>query len=100
MTTTQCPQCGAALTYQPPARAVPTSARRLLLLLFITCLVGAYEVFNAAISPYAIIGAVALGLVIYAVPAWRAHRGGAPAYLACESCKNYRVEAPGQGSAG
>ncbi len=94
MTPTQCPQCGAALTYQPPARSVSTSARRLLLLLPIACLVAAYEFFDAAVSPYAIIAAVAVGLVIYAVPAWRAHRGAGPGYLSCESCKGYRVEAP------
>lgn len=93
MSTSQCPQCGAPLTLQPPAPPVSTSARRLLLLLSVACLVGAYELFDVAISPYAVVAAVAVGLVIYAVPAWRAHRGHGRAYLSCEHCKRYRVEA-------
>lgn len=85
MTTPQCPQCGSPLTAPPQGGAVSTSAARLFLLLVVALLVGAYEFFDAAVSPYAVIAAVAVGLVIYAVPAWRAHRN--PGAGACENCR-------------
>lgn len=86
MSTPNCPKCGAPLEPVPAARSVATSPARLLVLLAVACVFVALQVFAPAASPYAVIAVVAVGLLVYAIPAWRAHRKAALGDLSCRNC--------------
>ena len=82
------------MTYVPPVREVSSLVARLLMFLAVVLVVGEFSLFAASVPSFAVVAALAVALLAYAVLAWRTYGDPGPGYFSCLSCKRYRVEAP------